>query len=141
VKFALIHAEKANFPVAFMCRQLGVARSGFYAWCRRRPSARAAADHRLLPHLRAVFEFGRGTYGSPSVYRELRKAGHRVGRHRVARLMREDGLRVRAKRRFVHTTQSGHGHRVAPNILARRFKPNAPNRVWASDISVPQKAA
>ena len=130
-----MHAEKAHFPVAFMCRQLRVARSGFYAWCRRAPSARRAADKRLEPHLRAVFDEGRGTYGSPRVYRELRKGGHSVGRHRVARLMRAAGLRVRARRRFVVTTQSGHAYRVAPNTLGRRFEVEAPNRVWASDIT------
>jgi transposase InsO family protein len=128
-------AEKANYTVAFMCRQLQLARSGFYAWSRRRPSARALADRRLVPHLRAVFERARGTYGSPSVHRELRKQGHQVGRHRVARLMRDDGLRARPRRRFVHTTNSRHGHRVAPNILQRRFGPTAANRVWASDIT------
>lgn len=128
-------AEKAHFPVAFMCRQLQVTRSGFYAWCRRGPSRRAAADRQLLPHLRAAFELGRGSYGSPSIHRELRAQGHPVGRHRVARLMREDGLRARPARRYMHTTQSRHGYRVAPNHLDRQFNPTAPNRVWAADIT------
>jgi putative transposase len=137
VKFKLMATEKANFPVVFMCRQLGVTRSGFYAWCRRslRPSKRLAANQRLLPHLRAAYERNRGTYGSPRLYRELRKEGHVVGRHRVARLMRQEKLRVRPRRRFVSTTQSRHGLRVAPNTLARCFTPEAPNRVWASDIT------
>ena len=128
-------AEKAHFPVAFMCRQLQVARSGFYAWCRRGPSRRVVADRRLLPHLRAEFDRSRGRYGSPRLHRELQAAGHDVGRHRVARLMREDGLRVRVRRRYVHTTQSRHGHRIAPNALKRQFTPVAPNRVWAADIT------
>jgi putative transposase len=136
VKFKLVATEKANFPVSFMCRQLGVARSGFYAWCRRlRPSGRLMANQRLVPHLRAAFESGRGAYGSPRVYRELRKEGHIVGLHRVARLMRQEKLRGVPRRRFVLTTQSDHGLRVAPNTLARCFTPTAPNRVWASDIT------
>jgi putative transposase len=135
VKFEFMLVEKANFPIVFMCRRLRVARSGFYAWCRRRPSARAMANRRLMPHMRAVFERARGTYGSPSVFRELRKQGHQVGRHRVARLMSQDGLRARVRRRFVHTTDSRHAHRVAPNTLRRRFNPKAVNRIWASDIT------
>jgi putative transposase len=128
-------AEKAHFPVAFMCRELEVTRGGFYAWSRRGPSKRAAADRKLLPHVRTAFERGRGSYGSPSVLRELRAAGHRVGRRRVARIMREDGLRARTPRRYVQTTQSRHDFRVAPNTLARQFSPDAPDKVWAADIT------
>jgi putative transposase len=135
VKFAFMLAERANFPVAFMCRELGVAASGFYAWCGRGPSKRAIEDERLIVYVRAAFEVGRGTYGSPRVHRELRAEGQPVGRHRVARLMRHDGLRVRPKRRYVVTTASRHALRVEPNTLARRFDPEAPNQVWASDIT------
>ena len=128
-------AEKARFPVAFMCRQLEVSPSGFWEWCRRGPSQHALDDQRLTVHVRAAFDEGRGTYGSPRVYRALRSDGHDVGRRRVARLMRQDGLRVRPKRRFVVTTTSRHAFRVAPNLLARQFTPTAPDRVWASDIT------
>ena len=130
-----MRTEKADFSIAFMCRQLGVARSGYYAWCRRGESRRAAANRKLLVHIRTAHQLGRGEYGSPRVHRELRAGGHEVGRHRVARLMRQDRLFGRKRRRFVHTTDSAHSHRIAPNTLQRRFKPAAPNRVWAADIT------
>ena len=130
-----MQTEKANFTIAFMCRQLGVARSGYYAWCRRKESPRAVENRRLLVHIRAAHELGRGEYGSPRIHRELRATGEQVGRHRVARLMRQDQLAAKRRRRFVLTTDSSHPHRIAPNTLKRRFNPETPNRVWAADIT------
>jgi putative transposase len=127
--------EKASFPVAFMCRQLGVSRSGFYAWRQRRESRRAAENRALLIRIRTVFDENRRSYGSPSIYRALRDSGHRVGRHRIAKLMRLDGIRARRKPRYVATTNSKHSHRCAPNLLARRFTATAPNTVWATDFT------
>jgi putative transposase len=135
VKFACILAEKAFFPVALMCRCLHVSRSGFYAWQRRPPSERAQEDRRLLARIHAAHEQSRRTYGSPRVHQALLAEGHSAGRHRVARLMREAGLRPRQKRRWVRTTDSMHNEPVAPNVVARQFEREAPNQVWASDIT------
>ena len=137
-KYALIAAHQAQYPVALMCRALAVAPSGFYAAQRRAPSARATADEALRVHVRAAHTQSRRTYGAPRVHQELRAQGTRVARKRVARLMREEGLRARRRRRAVHTTHSAHGEPVAPNHLARRFavpEINGVNRVWASDIT------
>ena len=130
-----MRAEKACFSIAFMCQQLGVSRSGFYAWCRRPEPARSVENRALLAHIRAAHQIGRGEYGSPRIHRELRAAGQRCGRHRVARLMRQDGLCGRRRRRFVLTTNSEHSHRIAPNALQRQFRPTGPNRAWAADIT------
>ena len=100
MRFGLIRAEKVRYPAAMTCRLLGVSRSGFCAWCARPPCAREADDERLRVHVRAVHRRSRRTYGYPRVHRELRAAGHRIGRHRVARLMREEGLRSVRRRRF-----------------------------------------
>jgi transposase InsO family protein len=100
------------------------------------PARRAAADERLRVEVRAAFRRGRGCYGAPRVERELRAAGRRVARKRVARLMREDGLRGRAPRRWVRTTDARHAEPVAPNLLARRFgiaEHPAPNAAWVGD--------
>jgi transposase InsO family protein len=128
-------AEKANYPVALMCRVLGVSRSGLYAWSRRGPSARQAADSELSKRIHAIHAASRSTYGSPRVHRALRRDDVRVGRKRVERLMQRDGLRGRIRRRFRRTTDSNHAFPVAPNTLNRQFAVDAPDRVWAGDIT------
>ncbi|WP_141333506.1 IS3 family transposase [Myxococcus sp. AB025B] len=135
VKFTFIHAQKAHFPIAFMCEQLEVSRSGYYAWASRPESARKTNDRELAEVVADVHEESRRRYGSPRVFRELRARGYRVSRKRVARLMRKKGLRARARRRFVKTTDSAHGHPVAPNVLERDFSPEQPNSKWAGDIT------
>jgi len=134
VKYRFMLAEKANFPVAFMCRMLSLARSGFYAWLRATTSQRTLEDRALIVHLHEAFRQSEKRYGSPRLYRELRAQGHRVGRHRIARLMRREGLRPRGRKRFVRTTQAGDAV-PAPNLLARDFSPDAPNKAWVADIT------
>jgi putative transposase len=135
VRYAAIAAQVGMYSVAFMCRVLGVAPSGYYAWQERPPSKKAARDHVLTAHVRAAFKASRRRYGSPRVHAELQAGGHVVARKRVARLMREDGLRARPRRRYVHTTQSKHKLPLAPNVVAREFEVSAPNQVWVSDLT------
>jgi putative transposase len=135
VKYAVIAAHVRWFSVAFMCRVLGIAPSGYYAWLQRSPSKKSTQDEVLLTHVRASFRASRRRYGSPRVHADLRAAGHRVARKRVARLMRQDGLRARPRRRFVRTTQSRHACPIAPNVVARDFEVSAPNQVWVSDLT------
>ena len=130
----MIQTEKAHFPVRMMCEALEVSRSGFYAWSRRQP-ARRRADEQLAVEIHAAHRAGRGTYGSPRVMQELRARGLRVGRHRVARLMREQGLRGTPLRRFRITTTSDPSLAVASNQLARRFRVEKIGEVWASDLT------
>ena len=135
MKFAFIAREKATFPIDLLCSVLGVSRAGFYATRRRPVPARRREDQQLAVHVAAAHAASRGRYGSPRVYRELQAQGHEVGRHRVARLMREQGLRARAKRRFQRTTDSQHGLPVAANVLDRQFTATTPNTAWVSDIT------
>jgi putative transposase len=121
-----------------MCRVLEVSRSGFYAWERREPSARAQEDERLRAAVRRVFRDSHGRYGSPRILRELRAQGIRTSKRRLERLLREEGLRARPRRRFVVTTDSTHGEAVALNHLDRQFSVEAaegPDRVWVTDIT------
>ncbi|MHB0948870.1 MAG: IS3 family transposase [Gemmatimonadaceae bacterium] len=140
-KHAVIAQHREQYPVALMCAALEISPSGFYAAQGRRagaPSARAQADERLRVHVRATHAKSRQRYGAPRVHQELRAQGTRVARKRVARLMREDGLVARRPRRGVRTTDSRHGHPVAPNRLARRFAVSeigGVDRVWVSDIT------
>ncbi len=135
MRFRFVEAEKAHYPIRLMCRCLAVSRSGYYAWRKRPPSARARHDARLKVEIAASHSASRRSYGSPRVLRDLRDEGHRVSRKRVARLMRELGLAGRRKRRFRATTDSRHRFPVAPNILMRDFEVEAPNTAWVTDIT------
>lgn len=122
-----------------MCRVLGVSRAGFYAAERRVPSLRARRNESLRAVIGAIHETSRATYGSPRIHRELRAAGRPCGRNRVARLMRESGLRAKASRRYrPRTTNSNHGYGVTENVLRRRFgikETGGTNRAWCGDIT------
>jgi len=133
--FQLVDAEKAHHPVRVLCTALGVAQSGFYAWRRRPPAARAASDEQLAVEIAATHAKSTWRYGSPRIHRALRKKGIRVGRKRVARVMRENGIVGRLKRRFQVTTDSNHPNPIAPNLVARDFAPEAVNKVWAGDVT------
>lgn len=135
MKFAFILAEKANFPVRAMCRVLGVSSSGFYAWRERAPSKRSQRDRALTIVIADAHRQSRGTYGSPRVHAELEALGFEAGRNRIARLMAEAGLEGVRPKRFVATTNSKHDAPVAKNLLQREFDVDAPNRVWATDIT------
>jgi len=135
VKFAFIDAEKASFGVGWMCRRLGVSRSGYYAWRRRPESARASRDRHLAVLVRAAHDGSRKTYGSPRVHAELHAQGERVSRKRVVRLMQQQGLVARVRRRYKCTTMSEHDQPVAANLLARDFTAALPNQRWVGDTT------
>ena len=135
MKFAFIHAEKASFPVAFICEHIGVSRSGYYAWVDRPSPPSTTDDARLAVEIAAAHRGSRGTYGSPRVHAELRARGRRVGKKRVERLMRQNGIRARRKRRFRRTTDSNHLQPIAMNLLSRRFDAPLPNKTWVTDVT------
>jgi len=118
-----------------MCRVLEVSTSGYYAWRKRPASPRAQEDGVLLRRIRTIHEASRQSYGVPRVYRELREDGIEVGRDRVARLMRQAGLRGISRRRFVVTTRRDTAARPAPDLVERRFKAEGPNQLWVADIT------
>jgi len=135
VKYDFIMAQKAAYSVTALCRVVQVSRSAYYSGVDRPPPARQVSDDALSVRIRAIHRASRATYGSPRIYNQLRQEHTRVGRKRVARLMARHGLRARRPRRWCVTTDSAHGHPVAPNVLHRRFVPDAPNRIWAADLT------
>jgi len=135
LKFAFIEAHRKEFPVKRMCAVLSVSLSGYYAWRKRKPSARQRANERLLQRIQEVHEQSRKTYGSPRVHAELRKQGVICSKKRVARLMRQYGIRARRKRSHKITTQSQHNYPVAANLLRQDFQAQSPNQKWVTDIS------
>jgi transposase InsO family protein len=119
-----------------MCRVLGVSRAGFYAWRERPPSTRAVQDAQIAVLARAIHDRSRRTYGSPRVHAELRLAHDvRVSRKRIVRIMQQEGLIARVRRRYRLTTVSEHDQPVAPNILDRRFEAPAPDERWVGDVT------
>jgi putative transposase len=134
-RFRFIAAEKATYPVVRLCRVLKVSASGFYAWAKRPPSARSVANARLSVRIRVVHTRSRSTYGSPRVHADLREAGP-VGRKRIARLMREDGLVGCRPRGFRRTTTPDPMAEV-DDLVRREFRPAAPDQLWVSDQTEP----
>jgi transposase InsO family protein len=135
VKFSFIHAQKASFPIAALCRLLGVSRQGYYAYADRRPSRRVLEEAALCTAIREVFVESGETYGSPRVLRELALRGVRTSKRRVERAMRGMGLTPPAPRRWTKTTIRDATHPVAPNELARDFTATRPNERWVTDIT------
>lgn len=135
MRFELVDRAKRDFPVQRLCRVLGVSQSGYFAWRNRLPSQRQRQDMVLLAHVRSAFALSNGTYGSPRMTRELQDQGLAVGRRRTARIMRDNGMRARQKRRFKRTTDSEHAWPVAPNLLDQDFTAMAVNQKWPADIS------
>jgi putative transposase len=135
MKFQFIDAAKAEFPVQRLCQILAVSPSGYFAWRSRPASCRQRVDLVLLAHIRSAFARSNGTYGSPRMTRELQDEGLEVGRRRTARLMRENSLKARQKRRFKRTTDSHHAFPIAPNLLEQDFSAERPNQKWNADIS------
>jgi putative transposase len=134
--YRLIDAEKAHHGVSRLCRVLGVARAGYYAWTTRPPSARPTADARLVEQIREIHARSRGTYGAPRVHAELRLGlDVHVGRKRVARLMRAHGLQGVHRRRGRGLTRRDPAATPAPDLVKRQFTTTAPDRLWVADIT------
>jgi putative transposase len=129
--------NRATYPVTTMCRVLGVSPGGYYAWCKRPVSARALSDEALTRRIRAIHESkeSEGTYGAPRIHAALIDLKIRVSRKRVARLMREAGIRGVCRRKWITTTARDETQRPAPDLVGRNFHAERPNQLWVSDIS------
>ena len=133
--YRFITAEKAHYPITMLCRVVGVARAGYYAWSKRGVSPRGQRDAELATEIRLIHAQSRQTYGAPRVHAALRACGQRVGRKRVARLMRLARLQGRAPKRHVRTTVSDPAATPAPNLVARQFTVPTLNTLWLTDIT------
>lgn len=137
-KLAFIVAHASEHAIRLMCRVLGVARSWYHAWQRAAPrrAERAARRDRLGAEIEEIFVQSKRCYGAPRIHAELRDRGIRTSKRTVAKLMQENGIRPpRGRRRAPITTDSRHGHAIAPNLLERNFEAAAPDTVWLADIS------
>lgn len=135
MSYQFIAEHRHEYAITLMCRVLEVSVSGYYAWCKRRPSQHSREDARLAEHVKIVFESNRGVYGSPRVHAELYAQGIRCERKRVARLMRQQGLAARKVAHRTITTQCDPQAQVAPNLLQRDFHAEKPDTKWVADMT------
>ncbi len=140
-RFRFVAEEAAEFSVSLLCRVVGVSRQGYYAWRRRAPSARQVADAALTERIREIHADTEGIFGAPRIYAELRDVdGLKISRKRVARLMREHGLRGADGRRSIgrRTTIRDPARPSPPDLVDRYFRRDAPNRLWVCDLKYVQ---
>ena len=134
-RYRFIAEHRQSYPIRRLCQVIEVSVSGYYAWLKRKPSQREQANAGLCQQIVAIHARSRQTYGYLRVHAELRAAGERVGKHRVARLMAHLALRTKGHRRFRVTTQPNAQHRRAPNRLGGDFRATQLNQKWVADIT------
>ena len=128
--------HETEFPVDFMCEVFSVSRSGYYAWRSRDPSgAKVEKENALLRSIEEIYLGSRSTYGSPRIFNLLQASGHKVSKTKVERMMKNNGIRSKTKRKFRVTTDSKHSLAIAPNLLKRNFSPEKANQTWAGDVT------
>jgi putative transposase len=135
MRYQFIKENESAYKIEVLCKQLEVSRSGYYAWHHRPQSQRAIANQGLTEAIIKSFEGSRKTYGYRRVHRSLQADGKNCGKHRVARLMKKQGLQPKTKRKFKATTNSNHPLPIKQNHLQREFMPSQINRAWVSDIT------
>ena len=136
MKYAWIDAQRTDYGLEELCRMLDVSVSGYRSWKQGgRPQRKRLTDAQMLALILAIHAEFKGAYGSPRMVKELRLRGYPASKGRVERLMQENDIRAKHKRRFKVTTDSKHNLPVAPNLLERNFAPDGPNQVWTSDIT------
>ena len=135
MRFAFIEEHRKPWPVGLMCKVLEVSRSGYYAWRKRPASPTAQRRRRLTAIIKAVHVESRQNYGSPRIFQELRARGESCNVKTVARIMRENDIVAKRRRKFRVTTDSNHNFPVAENLLDRQFTVAMPNQAWVSDIT------
>ncbi len=127
--------HSGEFPVKKMARSLNVSRSRYYKWLEEKTCDRKDRNIELLDMIKDIFKLKKGRYGSPRIHKDLKESGHKCGHNRVSRIMRENGLKARQKRKFKVTTDSKHDLPISPNLLKRQFEVKKRDKVWVSDIT------
>ncbi len=135
MKYAFIKRNQWTFTVTRMCRMMDVSQSAYYGWLKRPESPRSVEDRRLGEKVKESHKKSRQTYGTRRIRKDLVEDGESVSRTRVGRLMKQQGLKSKSKRKFKATTNSKHGRPVAPNLLERKFLVAQPDTVYAGDIT------
>ena len=131
----MIKANKHKYPIVRMLKWLDVSKSAYYDWAGHEIPPKKLYDFELLKSILYFHKRSRGSYGVPRILDDLHDAGYKVGKHRVGRLMRENGIRSKMMKRFKKTTRQNPFHKASPNILDGNFQASGPNEKWVSDIT------
>ncbi len=134
MKYGFIERSSRDYPITVLCKTMGVSKSGYYDWIEK-GSIEDQGKKILLDKIKEIFDDSRGAYGAPRMHKKLREEGFHVSKGKVEKLMRENGIKAKRKRKFKTTTDSKHNLPVAKNRLKRKFKTKKPNQVWVSDIT------
>ena len=135
MRFAAIESMRAQYPLGVLCATLEVSRSGYHEWRSRLPSAQQLANERLVSEIRVLHAQSLGTYGSPRIHASLKRQDRRIGRERIRRLMQQNHIVGRHRKKRCRTTNSNHALPIAPNLLQQNFTCELPNTVWLADIT------
>jgi putative transposase len=135
MKYCFMERYGSGFEVMRMCRVLGVSRSGYYSYLRRGLSQRNEENRRFVTKIKEIWKWSRGIYGSPRITAELKAQGFGCGENRIARLMRENGIKARTRKKFKITTKSDHSLPIAEDLVGRDFSASGINELWLSDIT------
>lgn len=135
MRFAAIDSLRERYPVSVLCAVLGVSTSGYHEWRNRPISTRQLANERLVSEIRILHAESFGSYGSPRIHAALKRRGRSIGRERVRRLMKENQIVGRHRKKRCRTTDSNHALPIAPNLLQQNFACETPNTIWLADIS------
>jgi putative transposase len=135
MKYDFMQRHAGRFSLAGMCRVLSASRSGYYAWRHRGLSTHQREDLALAAHVQRVHIATREAYGARKVWKALVAEGIACGRHRVARVRRENGIEARRRRRFKVTHYARRHKNTAPDLLRRQFQAERPNQCWVGDVT------
>jgi putative transposase len=135
MKYEFMQCYEGKFSTERMSKMLGVSRSGYYRYAKRKPSQRLLEEERLIMKIKAIYEASRQTYGSPRIHAELKDQGETCSRQRVAKLMKKAGIMAKMTKKFKVTTKANPKTKAAPNLLEQNFTEEHPNRRWVADIT------
>lgn len=135
MKYIFIDKFRSEFPVLKMCHVLSVSRSGFYCWVSRKPSNRKCKNKVILEEIVKSHNNSYQSYGSPRIYDDLQDLNIDVSINTVAKIMKENQIKARFRKKYIITTDSNHKYSIAPNLLNREFNASCPNEKWVSDIT------
>lgn len=135
MKYQFMMNNSKTFPVKKMASVLNVSRSCYYAWANSKPSRHDLRDKELLIEIKHIFKEKRGKYGSPRIYNDMKETGFACSKNRIARIMHENSIVARQKRKFKVTTDSSHDYPISPNLVNRNFSFESPNTCWVSDLT------
>lgn len=135
MKYKFIDVERSLYSISLLCRVLEISKSSYYKWIDNNRKSKKDEYSRIIDKICQLHSDSRETYGSPRIFQKLKQAGEKISKNTVAKLMSENNIHAKTKKKFKVTTDSKHDLDVSPNLLARNFSPDSANQAWCGDIT------